>query len=432
MWSKYNFFFTKESQHFLYNTLSNGFLELDEDLYNTLKQAFEDNCLPTEISSETEALLKNIKAIGTDDDFEDNKLEYISNARNFSNTHIQLTINPTLGCNFACPYCFEHKHEPDMMSDETEADIIKYVTDHMTAKSLSVTWFGGEPLMAFKRIESLTDKLVATGLEYNASIVSNGYLLTEHIAKRLEALKIRSIQITLDGLKPLHDSRRHLIGGGATFNTIIANIKRCQKVSPSTRVVIRVNIDRTNQSEFPNLYKYIANLHLPNVIVSPAFVNDCAADEPNPDILSDTEKADFIKKLYTEHGLIFDFFYPSSHRAGCSIRNMNTLVIGPKGELYRCWEDVGNEERVYGNIKGHITNSRLLMRYINASNQFKDAKCRECILLPLCAGGCPKHRMANIYEGKKIDVCPLLKHNMEDFLYLHYLTKQSKKSVSVC
>lgn len=56
-------------------------------------------------------------------------------------------------------------------------------------------------------------------------------------------------------------------------------------------------------------------------------------------------------------------------------------------------------------------------------NQFKDSKCKDCLLLPVCSGGCPKYRMMNKYEGKEIDVCPLIKHDLDEFLYLHFLHK---------
>lgn len=423
MWSRYNHFFTKANRHFLYNSLSNGFIELDAPTYSQLKASFESSSPQIDPDKTIVDLLRKMKAIETDDDFENNKIEYISNARCFSNTRLQLTINPTLGCNFACPYCFEQGHKAISMSDQTEDDIVSYVRNHKTAKRIEVTWFGGEPLMAFHRIKSLTHKLMNLGLQYDAHMISNGFLLNQNVISNLENLRIHSIQITLDGTKQLHDSRRHLVGGGATFDKIIENIKNCQTISPNTRIIIRVNIDRTNQAEFPALFKYIMGLKLPNITVSPAFVNDCAANEPNPNVLSDTEKTNYVKWLYKEHHLTFDFFFPAHGRAGCSARNMNTLVIGPSGELYRCWEDVGNPERIYGNISGQITNPTLLMRYVNASNQFKDNKCKDCLLLPVCAGGCPKYRMLNRYEGRNIDVCPLIKHDLDDFLYLHFLQK---------
>ncbi|MBD5330373.1 MAG: hypothetical protein K2M85_08825 [Paramuribaculum sp.] len=34
-----------------------------------------------------------------------------------------------------------------------------------------------------------------------------------------------------------------------------------------------------------------------------------------------------------------------------------------------------------------------------------------------------EYRMMNKYEGKEIDVCPLIKHDLDEFLYLHFLHK---------
>ena len=39
------------------------------------------------------------------------------------------------------------------------------------------------------------------------------------------------------------------------------------------------------------------------------------------------------------------------------------------------------------------------------------------------SGGRPKYRRMNRYDGKDIDVCPLIKHDPEEFLYLYFLHK---------
>lgn len=422
MWSRYNYFFSKKGRFFLYNSISNGFLEMDEDVYTSMREAFNER-RHYDCDDELLSLLRKMKVLDVNDEDEVNQIELTHNLRTFNNSTLQLTINPTLGCNFACPYCFEHDHSFVMMSDETENQIIDFIKKHEQATKLDVTWFGGEPLLGFRRIQSLTHKMMSLGLEYSAHMISNGYLLTDKIINELESLKIRSIQITLDGQKELHDSRRHLVGGGPTFTKILSNIENCQAKSPATKIIIRVNIDKTNDKEFIPLLKEISRHRFSNVHVSPAFVNDCNAECANPNVMNEREKCKFIKTLYSKNGVNFNFFFPGSNRAGCSVRNLNTIVIGPEGELYKCWEDVGDKSQVYGHISGQITNKGLLLRYLNSSEQFKDSKCKKCILLPICAGGCPKHRMLNKYENRHINVCPLMKSSMSDFLYLHFTSK---------
>lgn len=61
-------------------------------------------------------------------------------------------------------------------------------------------------------------------------MVTNGYLLTDDKARMLRELGIRHLQITLDGSKKTHDSRRFLLGGKPTYDTIINNLENLLKV----------------------------------------------------------------------------------------------------------------------------------------------------------------------------------------------------------
>ena len=75
---------------------------------------------------------------------------------------VSLTIAPTMGCNFDCPYCFE-QHRAGKMSPKVQEDVVALV-GHMLkasgAETLDVTWFGGEPLLAVDIVEALSEKCI--------------------------------------------------------------------------------------------------------------------------------------------------------------------------------------------------------------------------------------------------------------------------------
>ena len=143
---------------------------------------------------------------------------------------LRLTICPTMGCNFDCPYCFE-KHIPGKMSEETQEQIVR-LADRVLAKEeikrLYVLWFGGEPLLYPEIIESLSKRLIETAerhqAEYGSEIITNGYLLNEHAIHVLEEARISRVQVTLDGMKEAHDRTRHLVNRGGTFDVIVKNL----------------------------------------------------------------------------------------------------------------------------------------------------------------------------------------------------------------
>ena len=169
---------------------------------------------------------------------------------------VGLTICPTMGCNFDCPYCFEN-HRPGRMTKETQDDVAA-LTERMmkasAAKNLHVTWFGGEPLLMPDVIEALSGRLVALAeeraTEYNASIITNGFLFTQEIADMLGRCKVTYAQITLDGIGPEHDKTRRLAGGGPTYDSIVENLRTLRL---PFKVSIRHNVHEGNKEQIQPL-----------------------------------------------------------------------------------------------------------------------------------------------------------------------------------
>lgn len=421
IWSRYNILFEREGIYLFYNSLSNAFVELSEEIYRLLTNYKAGDVFSTEDET-LMSKLKRMKAVVDDDAEEILKVKYYALTRRFDNRFVNLTINPTLGCNFACPYCFEGEHRNVFMTDEVEEGIIEFVRCKTEAKRLDVTWFGGEPLLAFKRIMSLTHKLQLLGLEYSAGMITNGYLLDEFVISQLKSLNIKRIQITVDGLQEEHDKRRFLKGGRPTFERIVENLDLLNKLSPDVHVNIRVNIDSENMDKFIHVFDYFYRKHYANIAVTPAFVEAQAGD--NSCAFNSREKLCFFIDLFRKHGVDFNNFYPSYRFSECSIRNPNVVVIGPEGEIYKCWNDVGKQDRIVGDIWGKVTNKRLLLQYLTGADPYDDVQCRECVLLPVCSGGCPYLRL--MQQAKNTDrreVCPLMKLDMETHLWLHYLSK---------
>ena len=72
---------------------------------------------------------------------------------------LNLIIVPTTACNFACPYCFEPKKSSKVMTVEVMDGIISFINSHTKAEDLYLTWYGGEPLLAFNIIRTLYNRI---------------------------------------------------------------------------------------------------------------------------------------------------------------------------------------------------------------------------------------------------------------------------------
>jgi len=166
----------------------------------------------------------------------------------FINNVYGLILNPTMDCNFKCWYCYETKIA-GMMSDEIQNRIIKHVKtlfDKNIISGLSLSWFGGEPLMCFNQlVYPISNKMIEIckehNLPFNNAITTNGYLIEKSMIEKLKEIKLNSYQITLDGTKDRHDKSRILKNGNPTYDKIIQNINLLCHEIEDVAILLRIN-----------------------------------------------------------------------------------------------------------------------------------------------------------------------------------------------
>ena len=316
---------------------------------------------------------------------------------------IGLTICPTMGCNFDCPYCFED-HGRGKMSQEVQDDVValaERMLDAANANNISVSWFGGEPLLAPDIIESLSDRLMALveerGGSYSAGIITNGYLLTQDIVDMLASKKVTSAQVTIDGIGATHDATRHLAGGGATFERITSNLRN---VHIPFRVNIRHNVHEGNRAEMDDLQAYIEELARESgndLHYYPAPVTGSeTADQRGKQVslLCETNASDVGIRQDASR-------FSAGHGHYCGAHILWSVGIDDRGNLQKCWEAVDKPSISFGTAHDWdpkdplmtASNADNLTKFLNTANPIPDEECRECVWLPACVGGCPYKRL---------------------------------------
>ena len=142
------------------------------------------------------------------------------------------------------------------MSEEIQEGIVRYVRRNIAKYAvLRISWFCGEPLLALDVIEQISTKVIdickKARRKYVADITTNGYLLSLDVFKKLLSLNVLEYQITIDGVKHVHDSKKPLVNGGGTFDTVTSNLRLIkQGVKSSTfSIVIRSNVTHTSHTE---------------------------------------------------------------------------------------------------------------------------------------------------------------------------------------
>lgn len=429
--SKYSYLFSDEGKYFLFNSQSLLFSEISPNLYNNLKASTIDiETIPNN------DILKKKKIVieeGRDDEYYlSQKVKYYQSF--FSQKTLSLVLLPSTGCNFACPYCFEMNKPDKFMSDETIKALISFIKEHKEAQSIEITWYGGEPLLGFNIIKEIWNELddyIEIPIK-DQTLITNGYLLTDEVIDFFTQKKLDLIQITLDGKEANHNRTRRLKKTGEpTYRRIIENIGKIINKWPDTKIKIRVNVKAEECEDFFFVYNELVNLYGEDRMkIYPGFIRKDNKKKNNFDCGEQMriQQQNLYFKLY-QMG-ISDFGYPKYVDKGCMSNCINSYIIGPSGEIYKCWNDVGNTSRIIGYIdQDEFTNKDLFSKYMTDLSCFEDEKCKDCLFFPMCSGGCAWYRYRNKYENGKFDICAIQKDNdmLKKYLLAHYHHLLQKK-----
>lgn len=88
---------------------------------------------------------------------------------------------------------------------------------------------------------------------------------------------------------------------------------------------------------------------------------------------------------------------------------------------------MGNPYKVYGNIDGLISNETEFIKYKVSADSLYDNECQACLLYPVCNGGCPYERIKRLGKGLPANDCPLIKEELDEYLWKHYQSLTNKK-----
>lgn len=319
-----------------------------------------------------------------------------SRAARFSNASLNLTIAPTMACNFCCPYCYEKGQRYTTMSDEVLNQLPVFIhKNYSDITSLTVGWYGGEPLLGLKTIELITERLrnaIKSSCSYNASIVTNGYLLTPDVAKRLVMCDVKTAQVTIDGSKSDHDARRTLHDGTPTYDQILQNVKNCVNMLD---ISIRCNVDKTNIDSTFELLEYLECNGLKNKVhfyLAPVdnINNVCMNDNHCLTIKEFShEETEFYKRAILAGFKVQPF--GGTNLGICCAVSMNSYVVDPLGDLYKCWDNIGRNDHKVGSIFESPMLNKNMIRWM--SYEPSDVECQNCFAFPMCMGGCPNHAL---------------------------------------
>lgn len=339
-------------------------------------------------------------------------------------SYLDLTILLTQNCQMQCVYCFEGVKNKNKILPSTMNDIMLFLKNQAgTCKKLRVTWFGGEPLLAYGQLKDLSVALMnfckEYHIEYSADITTNGFALNVSRCKELISdLNVKRYIITMDGPEEIHEQRRPLLSRRPSFPIIWRNIEML--VERGAWVTLRMTIDKDNASHIPTLLDRIADSKL-NRRVGLAFCRtidyNYTPDEISESLYSETEFADVEWRLiqYAHQSGLWQYHFPHAAPSGGCLRK-GDIVIDVEGKIYKCLDTIGNTRWITGHIGVQNNAAEHIPEWYDRWNKWSPLKndiCKECVLVPLCNGGCPHNALFTDKKHGTQSGCPDWKANYQ-------------------
>lgn len=333
-------------------------------------------------------------------------------------------------CNLNCDYCFFLKKEKlypgssFRMSDQVHEAYIRQLLEAHQVPQVTVAWQGGEPTLMgldfFRRSVELQKKYQKPGTRIENTFQTNGILLDNEWCRFFHKNNFL-VGLSLDGPKELHEIYRKDKGGRGTFDRVLAAARLLQKHSVEFNILCTVN--RKNADHPLEVYQFFRDeleVHYIQFIPIVERENETGYQEGNTVTDRSVEPGQFSRFLIgifdewvkKDVGNTFVLNFDGA-LAGWLDMAGTVCIFGPTcglgmalehtGDLYSCDHFV--EPNYYlGNILKtpliDLVASEKQRRFGQDKKDSLPRYCRECEVLHICNGECPKNRFVETPDGE--------------------------------
>jgi uncharacterized protein len=368
-----------------------------------------------------------------------------------SNFHMMAKpIGPV--CNLNCTYCY-YLSKKDLLAEQeqwrmSDAILEKYIRLYIAGQSvqqINFSWQGGEPTLLgiefFEKIVKFQKLYCPPTRQIHNDLQTNGTLLDEDWCSFLRDNRFL-VGLSVDGPEDLHNYYRVDKNGKPTLDRVVAGAKLMQAHGVEFNTLTVVN--RQNAKRPLDVYRYLRDVlgsqylqFIPCVepkefaAIAPQHWDKeklPVLDAPNihpghPDsIVTDwsvdpDDYGQFICTIFDEwvHNDVGKVFVPMFDCAlglwmgmpssACYYSDVcgKALAFEHDGSVYSCDHYVYPEYRL-GNIKdkslSQMVHSERQMKFGLDKTDALPQYCKECEVLFVCNGECPKNRLIKTPEGE--------------------------------
>lgn len=303
---------------------------------------------------------------------------------------------PTLNCQMECKYCFEKGNRKmgnlskEILS-QTEKWLHAYISKHKEIDALRMVLFGGEPLLNKSMVKNGVDLFHQISRNHNLNfwceLVTNGELLDEKMCGFLSHHNWHRVQITVDGAKTIHDSRRYGKNHKPTFDKIFKVVDKLSTQEYPQFIDLRISFDEQTVQTVDDLMIRLAEINNKDRIrLSLGFITPTFEQQgKRTNEINLAEKALLFWKSAKSHG----FAIPDKFITGpwCVAISKHSAVIQPDGSIQKCFCTVGRSKFNFGNIF-QMNEWYLQDKRFEYFDRIQQCIMEKCPYISICGGGC--------------------------------------------
>ena len=418
---------TDDGNFFIYNTFTRriaSFTHPEQVKY--AEDLFENKILLDEKNEIVQSLYTQGFIV---DDNRDEFLEvkqHIEDGYEKRSRYLQMMVYATLNCNFRCVYCSQ-RHVNVKLSDGLWEGLYNYIKESLEKKlydAVTISFFGGEPLLEYNKIVKFLEKLKELNTNYpdvffEHTMTTNGSLLKPEMFDKLVELNLRQYQITLDGFSEYHNTTRPFADGRGSWDMIIDNLKYINSLDSlekqGVQITLRVNINDNlakNLNDFKQWLQNNFNNQVFKFDFCHVFKPSVIFDDVQLD-LSNDENRKILSEAWAENNSasisrVFDY--------KCKCCNKNFYCLLTNGDIIKCerdYEDNPEENIVVGKLTedGQLILNEYADLFVN---NMETERCKTCVIYPICgARSCPYKKVISEKNNceERLDCITMIEDN---------------------
>lgn len=349
-------------------------------------------------------------------------------------------------CNLACTYCYASEgeyHNPGRMSEDVGKKAIDFLFALTKDDSVSISFFGGEPLINISLIKKLVQYANQLSLHRKKrvaySVTTNGTLIDDDVADFLIKNNFY-VSLSIDGTQVGHDLCRVDKSGQGSYADSIKKVDLLNKNHVSLRATS--SPENCNYTEIADALYGLkeTDFYIGEAMNCFTTGKSLQLIEQSYEGLIEQFVADMecgrIKKCKA-NSLIYQnlkkIAYFKERSCSCTAF-ISTVAVDVNGEIYPCHRFVGSSYHI-GNTNGDGIDVQVAKELFAQDFLKKSRKgCSPCWAQNLCVGGCPylNQEATGQCNTPNTHKCRLNKYLYEKLIILFLaLTNEQKNSLGL-